>query len=405
MRAAMLLTTLLLGGGGIASAHTGDPHEIQTCELRFLEPPNERGAVVTNLWPDGLIFYDFDAGVSALNRARMRSAMNTMESAASVHFIPRTDESSFLHIGGYGGNWSYAGQIGGSQDLSIYNWNEHYIICHELMHAMGRYHQHSRTDRNTYITVNYGNIDDNCESQYSVYSSVNYLPYDFDSLMHYGQWDCSIGGQTMTCKPGYEEWQNQMGQRTHLSTGDIGTVEIMYPEGQADLRMQYLSLGEDELEPGGETSTFAIVKNMGDGPAIGPLVEVRLSADDEIADDDVLLSSELLSYVYSDDNEYVSGTVTVPAETPDGVWYIGARAVLGGDPDASNDTYVVEVVIGDPQPCSGDVNGDGTVGVDDILQTIGDWGPCGGCGSDVDGDGVVGVDDLLLILSVWGECL
>ena len=404
MRATLLLTTVLLAIGSEATAEQGDPQEIQSCELRFLEPPDERGAVVTNLWPDGLIFYDFDSGVSALNRARMRSAMNTMESAASVHFIPRTDESSFLHIGGYGGNWSYAGQIGGSQDLSMYNWSEHYIICHELMHAMGRYHQHSRTDRNTYITVNYDNIYDDCESQYAVNSSFNHLAYDFDSLMHYGQWDCSTGGPTMTCKPGYEAWQNQMGQRTHLSTADIGTVAIMYPEGQADLRMQYLSVGDDELQPGDETSTLAIVKNIGDGPAVGPLVEVRLSADADITDADALLASELLSYVYSDTNVYVSGAVTIPADTPDGIWYIAARSVLSGDPDATNDTYAVEVVIGDPQPCSGDVNGDGTVGVDDILQTIGDWGPCSGCGSDANGDGLVGVDDLLLILSVWGDC-
>ncbi len=404
MRAALLSITIVCVNGASALAEAGDPHEIQSCELRFLEPPDERGAVVTNLWPDGLIFYDFDSGVSALNRARMRSAMNTMESAAGVHFIPRTDESSFLHIGAFGGNWSYAGQIGGSQDLSMYNWGEHYIICHELMHAMGRYHQHSRTDRNTYITVNYDNIYDDCESQYSVNSSVNHLPYDFDSLMHYGQWDCSTGGQTMTCKPGYEEWQNQMGQRTHLSTSDIGTVEIMYPDGQADLRMQYLSLGDDELQPGDETSTLAIVKNIGDGPAIGPVIEIRLSADQEITDADELLGSEPVAYVISDSNVYVNGSVTVPVGTPDGVWFIGARAVLAGDPDPSNDTYAVQVIIGDPQPCSGDVNGDGTVGVDDILQTIGDWGPCSGCGSDADGDGMVGVDDLLLILSVWGDC-
>ncbi|HIE72200.1 MAG TPA: hypothetical protein EYP98_19635, partial [Planctomycetes bacterium] len=94
--------------------------------------------------------------------------------------------------------------------------------------AMGRFHQHSRTDRNSYITVNYDNIDADCQSQYSVNGGTNYVEYDFDSLMHYGQWDCSIGGQTMTCKPGYEGWQNQMGQRSHLSSGDIGTVSTRH---------------------------------------------------------------------------------------------------------------------------------------------------------------------------------
>jgi hypothetical protein len=42
--------------------------------------------------------------------------------------------------------------------------------------------------------------------------------------------------------------------------------------------------------------------------------------------------------------------------------------------------------------CSGDMNGDGSVGVDDLLAIIADWG------SPYD------VDDLLLIIQSWGEC-
>jgi hypothetical protein len=53
--------------------------------------------------------------------------------------------------------------------------------------------------------------------------------------------------------------------------------------------------------------------------------------------------------------------------------------------------------------CSEDVNGDGIVGVDDLLQIIGSWGPCSGCPADVDGSGDVGVDDVLAVLSYWGQ--
>jgi hypothetical protein len=57
------------------------------------------------------------------------------------------------------------------------------------------------------------------------------------------------------------------------------------------------------------------------------------------------------------------------------------------------------------EPCTGDVNGDGVVSVDDVLSTISAWGNCQGCDEDSNGDGVVGVDDVLIILSAWGDCL
>ena len=58
--------------------------------------------------------------------------------------------------------------------------------------------------------------------------------------------------------------------------------------------------------------------------------------------------------------------------------------------------------VGD-EPCPEDVNGDGEIDVDDLLEVIGAWGECPGCDADVDGSGDVGVDDVLAILSVWGE--
>jgi plastocyanin len=57
-----------------------------------------------------------------------------------------------------------------------------------------------------------------------------------------------------------------------------------------------------------------------------------------------------------------------------------------------------------PNPCPADVDGDGTIDVNDVLAVIGDWGPCPGCGTDTNGDGVVDVNDILYVIAAWGPC-
>jgi endonuclease/exonuclease/phosphatase family metal-dependent hydrolase len=59
--------------------------------------------------------------------------------------------------------------------------------------------------------------------------------------------------------------------------------------------------------------------------------------------------------------------------------------------------------------CEGDVNGDGQIGVSDILEVIGNWAPsggecCPGCAGDVDGNLTVDVSDILYLVGNWGIC-
>ena len=56
-------------------------------------------------------------------------------------------------------------------------------------------------------------------------------------------------------------------------------------------------------------------------------------------------------------------------------------------------------------PTPGDLDGDGVVGVKDLLILLGNWGPCEDCNdcvADLNGDCVVGVTDLLTLLGNWG---
>jgi hypothetical protein len=51
-----------------------------------------------------------------------------------------------------------------------------------------------------------------------------------------------------------------------------------------------------------------------------------------------------------------------------------------------------------------DLDGNGSVGIGDMLQLLSIWGPCppkGPCLGDLDCDGEVGVTDFLHLLSRW----
>ena len=54
----------------------------------------------------------------------------------------------------------------------------------------------------------------------------------------------------------------------------------------------------------------------------------------------------------------------------------------------------------------GDLNGDGMVGIEDLLALLKMWGFCPDppdpCPADLDGDGEVGIIDFLLLLANWG---
>jgi T5SS/PEP-CTERM-associated repeat protein len=50
----------------------------------------------------------------------------------------------------------------------------------------------------------------------------------------------------------------------------------------------------------------------------------------------------------------------------------------------------------------GDVNGDGVVDVQDLIEVITGWGPCkGDCAADLNGDGIVDVQDLVTVILNW----
>jgi len=71
------------------------------------------------------------------------------------------------------------------------------VVLHELGHSLVLIYEHTRYDRNLYITINWDNV---LPCFYSLFSYLNKpsvydyqdYPYDYDSVMHYGKDLCGF---------------------------------------------------------------------------------------------------------------------------------------------------------------------------------------------------------------------
>ena len=63
------------------------------------------------------------------------------------------------------------------------------IVAHEIGHAMGFYHEQSRTDRDDYVTILWDNIQERPKGNFRKAGSMNSygVKYDYSSVMHYGR--------------------------------------------------------------------------------------------------------------------------------------------------------------------------------------------------------------------------
>ena len=139
-----------------------------------------------------------------------------------------TDKSS-IQIQKGKGCWSLIGKSNrkiGPQVISVGSGCEHVgIVMHEFMHAAGFWHEQSRIDRDTYITVHLSNAKNNTQNQFRKYESHEasdlQAPYDICSIMHYGKFSFTKNGEpTITVNEGYGKPKCTIGNRKGFTETD-----------------------------------------------------------------------------------------------------------------------------------------------------------------------------------------
>lgn len=187
-------------------------------------------------WPNGIVSYEISNSFSARAKSLIvHQCIEQYHKHTCIQFRPRkaTDENYLVIDNQRSGCWSSVGMNRGRQVVNLQDpgcVTKVGTCIHEILHALGFLHEQTRTDRDSYVRINYHNIRQGYENNFEKGEKGKVDPqgvgYDYGSVMHYNLNAFSKNGQpTMTAlKPTSEN----IGQRDGFSKKDIAKLNKMY---------------------------------------------------------------------------------------------------------------------------------------------------------------------------------
>lgn len=184
-------------------------------------------------WTDGKVPYAFHANFSQAQINLILRAMNELEEIADIDFVPRVLDENFISIRDYDNCSSAVGMTGRVQYLSLGSGCFSLgTIKHELLHALGFWHEQSRSDRDLHIDIHEDNIQPNMLSNFKKVTEegTNLGDYDFNSIMHYSRTTFSIDGSSPTITRKDDYYAELGGEE--LTATDRSTLMQMYNQSE-----------------------------------------------------------------------------------------------------------------------------------------------------------------------------
>jgi len=187
-------------------------------------------------WPQGVVPYEMSETLPLFSKLAILEAISIWQRNTHVKFVELTndldrstypDYISFTPTHGTTCS-SFVGKQGGMQIIKLAPRCGTMSIVHEIGHALGLWHEQSRSDRDAYIQIMWDNIEENYRYNFDQHltDGQNFGDYDYQSIMHYTAYAFSKNGEK-TIQPLQENVE--IGQRDHLSDKDIAAVNEMYP--------------------------------------------------------------------------------------------------------------------------------------------------------------------------------
>lgn len=161
------------------------------------------GVAYSNLWPKVGSVYQipYTTTNGATNLATAMTSFNSTFSGL-IQFVPRTTEPDFVDFNFDAANHNgqcdaIIGRAGGQQEVAGSVDCSVGTLLHEMGHVLGFWHEQARSDRDTYVNVEYNNIIKGSRGNYDqvLDNAQNLTLYDYASIMHYiaGRFRATVG--------------------------------------------------------------------------------------------------------------------------------------------------------------------------------------------------------------------
>ncbi|KAM9056273.1 meprin A subunit beta [Megaptera novaeangliae] len=183
-------------------------------------------------WPH-TIPYVLDDSLEMNARGVILNAFERYRLKTCIDFKPWSGEPNYILVFKGNGCWSSVGNSRiGRQELSIgKGCDKIATVQHEFLHALGFWHEQSRSDRDDYVSIIWDRIISGKENNFKSYDdqkadSLN-VPYDYSSVMHYSKTAFQNGSEP-TIVTRIPDFMDVIGQRMDFSDSDLLKLNQLY---------------------------------------------------------------------------------------------------------------------------------------------------------------------------------
>ncbi|XP_073711996.1 meprin A subunit beta isoform X7 [Misgurnus anguillicaudatus] len=183
-------------------------------------------------WPT-TVPYVLDNSLEMNAKGVILEAFERFRLKTCIDFKPWSGEPNYIFVFKGSGCYSSVGNRHvGKQDLSIgSNCDRLGTVEHEVLHALGFWHEQSRYDRDDYVIIVWDQIEEGKEHNFNLYDETMStdlgVPYDYSSVMHYSKTSFNKNREpTIITK--IPEFLDVIGQRMEFSDNDLLKLNRMY---------------------------------------------------------------------------------------------------------------------------------------------------------------------------------
>jgi len=188
-----------------------------------------------NLWSraaSGIVEIPYTIAADANGKVPPAIASFNATFAGFMQFVPRAAQADYVEFAlnlpdSAPACTSPLGRVGGRQMILGPPSCSTGTVLHEMGHAIGLQHEQNREDRDLYLAWQPQNVakTERVNSALKTFNRKAVGPYDYGSIMHYGDFDFSANGQ-----PAYATLPQgiEIGQRRSYSAADVDTVRRLY---------------------------------------------------------------------------------------------------------------------------------------------------------------------------------